>query len=201
MVAVFPPPPLDADAPMLTASDYQPPRWLRNPHLQSMLSSSRMRLQRGLLLLAATGAVSEELILDGGEGVRLQGWHSHVEGREPRGIALLLQRKRQPAVGLGLAGFVTGPRLGQLHGLAGIVLAQRLEDLVLHGRPVQGQTRIVAGRAPVPVQPGRTRRRRCATQRSENPSPRQFSRKPQWPPQQAVSSRACCGSCQSRKVA
>ncbi|MNI49706.1 hypothetical protein D3C73_1043280 [compost metagenome] len=117
------------------------------------------------------------------------------------GLALLLQRKRQPAVGLGLAGFVTGPRLGQLHGLAGIVLAQRLEDLVLHGRPVQGQTRIVAGRAPVPVQPGRTRRRRCATQRSEKPSPRQFSRKPQWPPQQAVSSRACCGSCQSRKVA
>ncbi|WP_429623134.1 YheT family hydrolase [Stenotrophomonas sp. AN71] len=72
------------------ASDYQPPRWLRNPHLQSMLSSSRMRLQRGLLLLAATGAVSEELILDGGDGVRLQGWHSHVEGREPKGIALLL---------------------------------------------------------------------------------------------------------------
>jgi len=75
---------------MLTAADYQPPRWLRNPHLQSMLSSSRMRLQRGLLLLAATGAVSEEMILDGGEGVRLQGWHSHVEGREPRGVALLL---------------------------------------------------------------------------------------------------------------
>jgi predicted alpha/beta-fold hydrolase len=49
-----------------------------------------MRLQRGLLLLAATGAVSEELILDGGEGVRLQGWHSHIEGREPKGMALLL---------------------------------------------------------------------------------------------------------------
>lgn len=90
MVALVPPPPVDASASMLTAADYQPPRWLRNPHLQSMLSSSRMRLQRGLLLLAATGAVSEEMILDGGEGVRLQGWHSHVEGREPRGIALLL---------------------------------------------------------------------------------------------------------------
>ena len=90
MVALVPPPPVDASASMLTAADYQPPRWLRNPHLQSMLSSSRLRLQRGLLLLAATGAVSEEMILDGGEGVRLQGWHSHVEGREPRGIALLL---------------------------------------------------------------------------------------------------------------
>ncbi|MBH1593062.1 alpha/beta fold hydrolase [Stenotrophomonas maltophilia] len=89
-MALVPPPPVDASASMLTAADYQPPRWLRNPHLQSMLSSSRMRLPRGLLLRAATGAVSEEMILDGGEGVRLQGWHSHVEGREPRGIALLL---------------------------------------------------------------------------------------------------------------
>ncbi|MFI8718720.1 YheT family hydrolase [Stenotrophomonas sp. NPDC077464] len=75
---------------MLTAADYCPPRWLRNPHLQSMLSSSRMRMQRGLALLAATGAVTEELILDGGGGVRLQGWHSRIEGREPVGMALLL---------------------------------------------------------------------------------------------------------------
>ena len=89
-MALIPPPLLDAGTPTLHAADYQPPRWLRNPHLQSMLSSSRMRLQRGLLLLAATGAVSEELILDGGDGVRLQGWHSHIEGREPKGMALLL---------------------------------------------------------------------------------------------------------------
>lgn len=75
---------------MLTAADYCPPRWLRNPHLQSMLSSSRLRMQRGLVLLAATGALTEELILDGGEGVRLQGWHSRIEGREPVGMALLL---------------------------------------------------------------------------------------------------------------
>jgi predicted alpha/beta-fold hydrolase len=75
---------------MLTAADYRPPRWLRNPHLQSMLSSSRMRMQRGLVLLAATGALTDELILDGGDGVRLQGWHSRIEGREPVGMALLL---------------------------------------------------------------------------------------------------------------
>jgi hypothetical protein len=125
----------------------------------------------------------------------LQGLHRVL------GLALLLQRKRQPAVGLGLAGFITGPRLGQLHGLVGLVLAQRLDDLVLHGGPVQGQTRIVAACAPVPVQPCSTRCRRCATQRSEKPSPRQFSRKPQWPPQQAVSRCAWRGSCQSLKVA
>ncbi len=117
------------------------------------------------------------------------------------GIALLLQRKRQPAVGIGAAGFVTGPRLGQLHGLVGLVLAQRLDDLVLHGSPVQVQTGIVAGCAPLPVQACRTRCRRCATQRSEKPSPRQFSMNPQWPPQQAVSRRAWRGSCQSLKVA
>ncbi len=59
-MALIPPPVLDAGTPTLHAADYQPPRWLRNPHLQSMLSSSRMRLQRGLLLLAATGAISED---------------------------------------------------------------------------------------------------------------------------------------------
>jgi len=75
---------------MLTAADYQPPRWLRNPHLQSMLSSSRMRMRRGLALLAATGALTTELVLDGGQGVRLQGWHSYIEGRQPIGMALLL---------------------------------------------------------------------------------------------------------------
>ena len=28
---------------MLTAADYQPPRWLRNAHVQSYLGSSAMR--------------------------------------------------------------------------------------------------------------------------------------------------------------
>ena len=74
----------------LNAADYLPPRWLRNPHLQSMLASSRLRLRRGLQLLAATGAVNRELILDGGDGVRLQAWHSSVPGRAPVGLALLL---------------------------------------------------------------------------------------------------------------
>ena len=47
-------------------------------------------MQRGLVLLAATGARTDELILDGGEGVRLQGWHSYLQGRQPVGMALLL---------------------------------------------------------------------------------------------------------------
>lgn len=75
---------------LLTADDYRPPRWLRNPHLQSMLSSSRMRLLRGQALLTASGAQTRELILDGGQGVRLQAWHSSIAGRQPQGMALLL---------------------------------------------------------------------------------------------------------------
>lgn len=75
---------------MLTADLYHPPRWLRNPHLQSVLASSRVRLHRGQQLLSKTGASTSELILDGGNGVRLQAWHSQVPGRTPRAMALLL---------------------------------------------------------------------------------------------------------------
>ena len=75
---------------MLSAADYQPPAWLRNPHLQSLLASSALRQRRGLQRLQRTGAVTREHILDGGDGVRLQGWHSQLPGREPLGLALLL---------------------------------------------------------------------------------------------------------------
>ncbi len=80
---------------MLTASDYRPPRWLRNRHVQSILSSSPLRVRRGQQLLAATGAVTSEHIVDGGDGVRLQGLHSVIAGDTPAGgaprrLALLL---------------------------------------------------------------------------------------------------------------
>jgi len=75
---------------MLTAADFQPPRLLRNPHLQSVLGSSALRRHRGQRALAASGARTRELILDGGNGVRLQGWHSQVPGVPSRGMALLL---------------------------------------------------------------------------------------------------------------
>ncbi len=75
---------------MLSVAHYQPPPWLRNPHLQSMLASSGVRLRRGQQLLASSGAVTGELILDGGDGVRLQAWHSRLPGNAPVGLALLL---------------------------------------------------------------------------------------------------------------
>lgn len=73
-----------------TASSYRAPWWLRSPHVQSMLASSPMRIRRGARLLAALGTHSETVVLDAGEGVRLQGVHNTPAGREPRGLALLL---------------------------------------------------------------------------------------------------------------
>ncbi len=75
---------------MLTVHDYQPPRWLRSPHLQSVIGSSPLRRRRGARVLAGAGAVTTAHIVDGGDGVRLQGLHSVIPGREPRGLALLL---------------------------------------------------------------------------------------------------------------
>ena len=75
---------------MLTAADYQPPRWLRNPHVQSALGSSPLRRRVGERSLAAVGATTTEHLVDGGDGVRLQGLHSAVPGVEPRGLVLLL---------------------------------------------------------------------------------------------------------------
>ena len=71
-------------------SSYRAPWWLRNAHVQSVLASSPWRVRRGARLLAATGAVHAEHILDAGDGVRLMGLHSHLPGRTPRALALLL---------------------------------------------------------------------------------------------------------------
>ena len=75
---------------MITAADYRPPRWLRNAHVQSVLGSSPLRSRRGMRALSGTGAVTTAHIVDGGDGVRLQGLHSHLPGQASRGLALLL---------------------------------------------------------------------------------------------------------------
>ena len=76
---------------MADASDYRPPRWLRNAHLQSALGSSNARRRIGQARLAASGAVTTEHLVDGGDGVRLQGLHSaRPDVAAPRGLALLL---------------------------------------------------------------------------------------------------------------
>ena len=62
-------------------SEFAPPLWLRSPHLQSILPSFPLRRaaveRRAVSLVEA----SEEVILDCGEGVRLQGFCARQESR------------------------------------------------------------------------------------------------------------------------
>jgi predicted alpha/beta-fold hydrolase len=85
-----PAPTTGAAVALLTAADYQPPRWLRNAHVQSALGSSPLRQRVGARGLAASGAVNTEHVIDAGDGVRLHGLHSAVPGVEAHGLVLLL---------------------------------------------------------------------------------------------------------------
>lgn len=75
----------------MNAADYRAPRLLRNAHVQSVLASSGVRrlLHRRRVASVERGAV--EQVLDCGNGVRLQGFHTaqHVLP-EARGLVVLL---------------------------------------------------------------------------------------------------------------
>jgi hypothetical protein len=73
--------------------EFRPPRWLANPHVQSVLPS--LPLRRGTIerRAAAMMAASRPLVLDCGDGVRLMGQYadpSAATERAPRRIAVLL---------------------------------------------------------------------------------------------------------------
>ena len=70
---------------------FRPPRWLRNPHIQSVLASSGMRRLLFRRRRAALEMHATEHILECGNGARLQGFHSrqNVLAR-PRALAVLL---------------------------------------------------------------------------------------------------------------
>ena len=70
--------------------EYRPPRWLRNPHLQSVLSSMPLRRAAGQRALQRLGAQTSEHIIDVEDGVRLQGFHSRLPGAQTRGLVPLL---------------------------------------------------------------------------------------------------------------
>lgn len=72
------------------AYGYHAPRWLRNPHLQSALSSLPLRRAAGMRALQHTGASTTGHVIEAGEGVRLLGFHSTIPGREPRGLVFML---------------------------------------------------------------------------------------------------------------
>ncbi len=69
---------------------FLPPRLLRNPHLQSVLASHRLRrwLRRDALLRLQCQA--EHVILDCADGVRLQGWYNASTQMPARGLVVLL---------------------------------------------------------------------------------------------------------------
>ena len=70
---------------MLNAAHYRPPLWLRNAHVQSVLGGAPRRRRRGEQRLAGCGATTTAHLIDGGDGVRLQGLHSVVPGMPARG--------------------------------------------------------------------------------------------------------------------
>lgn len=75
----------------MNASDYRPPRLLRNPHVQSVLASSGVRrlLFRKRRQMLEQGAT--EHVLECGAGVRLLGWHTAQKVFEKsRGLVVLL---------------------------------------------------------------------------------------------------------------
>lgn len=75
----------------IRAAEFRPPRGLRNPHVQSVLASSGLRRWLSARRHAAIECAARELLLDCGEGVRLQGFHTAQRVRErPRGLVVLL---------------------------------------------------------------------------------------------------------------
>jgi uncharacterized protein len=66
--------------------DFLPPRHLRNPFLQTVLSSLKLRAAGSNPMVRA----SREMILHLKHGVRLQGFHSPVQGSRPKGLVMLL---------------------------------------------------------------------------------------------------------------
>ncbi|MDO5609403.1 MAG: alpha/beta fold hydrolase [Pseudomonadota bacterium] len=71
-------------------SPFVAPRSLRNPHLQSVLSSSTARARHAERRLAATNARHQTLTLQIEDGTRLQGVLSQTDGRHPGTLAVLL---------------------------------------------------------------------------------------------------------------
>ncbi|MGC9325144.1 MAG: YheT family hydrolase [Desulfomonilia bacterium] len=69
-----------------TNREFIPPAWLRGTYVQTILASSRVRL----LGANPMEDVSQEMILEVGENIRLQGFFSPQLNRAPKGLAILL---------------------------------------------------------------------------------------------------------------
>lgn len=65
---------------------YQSPLLLKNPHLQTILASSKIRV----IGANRMRVVAREKIIETGGGIKLLGYHSQVNGQPPKGLAVLL---------------------------------------------------------------------------------------------------------------
>lgn len=65
---------------------FLPPRWSRNPHLQSIFGSLKIRL-RGVNTMAAA---AQPRVIDCGDGVRLSGWYSPLAFGQSRGLVAMI---------------------------------------------------------------------------------------------------------------
>ncbi len=70
---------------------FRPPPLLRNRHVQSLLASSGLRRLRARQVAARLEQAAQELILDGGDGARLQGFLTRQDAQpQARGLVVLL---------------------------------------------------------------------------------------------------------------
>ncbi|HET7925899.1 MAG TPA: alpha/beta fold hydrolase [Rhodanobacteraceae bacterium] len=75
----------------MNGADFHPPRLLKNPHVQSVLASSGVRRMLSLRRGDEIEKRAVEHILDCGEGIRLQGFHTPQRAlAEARGLVVLL---------------------------------------------------------------------------------------------------------------
>lgn len=75
----------------MNGTDFNPPRLLRNPHVQSVLASSGIRRFLSLRRGAEIERCAVEHILDCGDGIRLQGFHTPQRVLpDARGVVVLL---------------------------------------------------------------------------------------------------------------
>lgn len=75
---------------MITATDFKPAPLIRHPQIQSVLATKSPRRRKWLRSGSRMEAVATHHLLDAGDGVRLTGWLSRQDLREPRGLCVLI---------------------------------------------------------------------------------------------------------------
>jgi predicted alpha/beta-fold hydrolase len=71
---------------MMTLDSFEPPLFLKNAHVQTVLASSKLRT----LGPNAMRAVARKEIIETAEGVKLLGYHSVQNNRLAKGLVILL---------------------------------------------------------------------------------------------------------------